>query len=288
MGHPHHHHNTGKNILWAFFLNASFAIIEFIGGYLTNSMAIYSDALHDLGDSVALLFSYFAEKVSLKRADRNFTYGYRRFSVLSAIINAFILLSGSLYIIYEAILRLSNPQPVIPEGMLGLAILGIMVNGYAAFSLSKENGLNQRMVMYHLLEDILGWVSVLIVSVVLIFKPLYTLDSILSIIISLVILRGVYKNFVKAAAVFLQMFPSDLDVEHLIRDINKLDIVMDVHAIKGWSIDWDNYYLSLHVILPKTTQLVDIDPIKVSIKKILNQYNVRHSTIEFESTCADT
>ncbi|MCO4794758.1 MAG: cation transporter, partial [Bacteriovoracaceae bacterium] len=128
MGHDHSHHTGSKNILVAFFLNATFAVIEMIGGYFTNSVAIYSDALHDLGDSIALLFSYYAEKLSHKKPDSKFTYGYRRFSVLSALLNGVILLSGSLFIIYEAINRIKHPEVVKPEGMLALAILGIVIN----------------------------------------------------------------------------------------------------------------------------------------------------------------
>ena len=119
MGHDHNHHGSdGKNILSAFFLNAGFSVVELIGGYLTNSVAIYSDALHDLGDSIALLFAYFAEKISRKEDDSKFTFGYRRFSVLSALVNGGILLLGSLYVIYEAVSRIADPQPVYAEGML--------------------------------------------------------------------------------------------------------------------------------------------------------------------------
>ncbi|MCB9091471.1 MAG: cation transporter [Halobacteriovoraceae bacterium] len=281
--HHHHHAGAGKNILIAFFLNISFAVIEVIGGYFTNSVAIYSDALHDFGDSMALLFSYFAEKLSHKKADSTFTFGYRRFSVLSAFINGIILLLGSFYVIYEAISRILNPEPVVPEGMFGLAILGIVVNSIAAYRLSKTDGLNPRMVMFHLIEDILGWIAVLIVSITLFFKPWYLLDSILSILISLIILRGVYKNLLRVAAIFLQKFPSDLELGDLKKKIESLSIVKDVHAFKGWSIDDESYYLRFHVKVPSATMMSEVDKIKSSIKDIITQYNIKYSTIEFES-----
>ena len=126
--HGHHHHHGSKNILLAFFLNAGFAVIELIGGYLTNSVAIYSDALHDFGDSLSLLLAYFAEKLSHKKEDEKYTFGYRRFSILSAFINGIVLFGGSIFVISESIKRLMSPEPVIPEGMLALAILGILVN----------------------------------------------------------------------------------------------------------------------------------------------------------------
>jgi cobalt-zinc-cadmium efflux system protein len=286
MGHDHHHHHSSsKNILIAFFLNATFSIIELIGGYLTNSVAIYSDALHDFGDSLALLFSYFAEKLSHKEADEKFTFGYRRFSILSALINGFILLAGSIYVIYEAIQRIMSPEPVHAEGMLILALIGVAVNSYAAYRLSKDDGINTKMIMYHLLEDILGWVAVLIVSIVLMFKPWFVLDSILSILISLIILRGVYKNLMKVSLIFLQRFPSDIELNDLKLEILKIDEIKDLHAIKGWSLDDSNFYLRFHVTMDGSIKLIEIDKIKKQIKEILQQYKVTSSTIEFESEC---
>lgn len=283
--HHHHHHHGSKNILVAFFLNAGFAVLELVGGYLTNSVAIYSDALHDFGDSLALLFSYFAEKLSRKDADKKFTFGYRRFSILSALINGVILLLGSIFVIYEAAQRIMTPEEVSPEGMLGLAVLGIAVNSFAAYRLSKDDSMNTKMVMFHLLEDLLGWVAVLVVSIVLLFKPWYVLDSILSILISLVILRGVYKNLLKIGLIFLQKFPDELEFEQLKNELMELDLVNDVHAVKGWSIDDTTYYLRFHVLVPEETKIGTVDSLKVKIKEILKKYNVAYSTIEFEAEC---
>ncbi|MCT4641206.1 MAG: cation diffusion facilitator family transporter [Bacteriovoracaceae bacterium] len=283
--HGHNHHHGSKNILVAFFLNFTFAIIELIGGYYTNSVAIISDAIHDFGDSLALLFSYFAEKLSQKEANENYTFGYRRFSILSAFINGLILFLGSLYVIYEATGRILNPEAVKPEGMIFLAILGICVNSFAAYRLSKDEGLNSKMVMYHLFEDLLGWVAVLIVSIILLFKPWYQLDSILSILISLVILRGVYKNLKKVGAIFLQKFPDDLKLASLKDEVSELDLVQDIHAIKGLSIDDTSYYLSFHIKVPSDTMIKEVDLLRAKMKLILKKYGVEDSTIEFESIC---
>lgn len=286
MGSHHHHHHshssTGKNLLLAFVLNFLFSIVEFVGGYLTNSIAITSDALHDLGDSVALLFAYFSEKLSLKHPDKKFTYGYRRFSVVSALVNGLILLVGSSYIIYESILRIGSPEPVAPKGMLALGMLGVVVNGFAAFKLSKGDGLNQKMVMYHLLEDLMGWGAVIIVSIVLLFYPWYFLDSLLSILISLIILKGVYKNFVKVGSILLQKFPHDLEMEKIVAEVMSLEHVVDLHAVRGWSIDDLNHSLSFHVVVPNNTMIEQLDVLKGRIKKLLAQHNVKYSSIEFE------
>ena len=285
-GHHHHHHHSGsKNILIAFYLNISFAIIEIIGGYLTNSVAIMSDALHDLGDSLALLFAYYAQKLSNKEADDLYTFGYRRFSILSAFINGVILLTGSIFVISEAIQRLLSPQVVKPDGMIALALLGIAVNGFAAYRLSKDEGVNVKMVMLHLLEDLLGWVAVLIVSIVLLYKPWYILDSILSILISIIILKGVYFNLKKVSKIFLQRFPEELNTPQLSQRIKELELVKDIHAIKGWSIDDESFYLRFHIRVPPETPIKVIDKTRDQIKLILKDYKVFYSTIEFESDC---
>lgn len=292
--HDHHFEHqwqgTGKgskNLLMAFFLNFAFALVELVGAYFTNSAAILSDALHDFGDCVALLFSYFSEKYSQKDPDETYTFGYRRFSVLSALINSIILTVGSIFIIAEGIERLQNPQEVQPEGMLLLAILGIAVNGIAVYRLKKEHSLNSQMVMYHLLEDVFGWVSILVVSIILMFRPWYFLDAVLSLLIAMIILRGVYKGLKKVLAVFLNKFPDSLEIEEIRQEILMFDQVKNVHAIKGWSIDSDHHYLRFHLQVDPETQIKDIDQLRKNIKEMLAKHDVLISTIEFESAAIE-
>jgi cobalt-zinc-cadmium efflux system protein len=295
MGHHHHHHNQcnhshhhhhshdgSKNILLAFFLNASFSIIEFIGGYFTNSVAIYSDALHDLGDSLSLLFSYFAEKLSHKKADQSFTFGYQRFSVLAGLINGIILLLGSVYVLYEAVNRLQNPEPVHAQGMILLALLGMAVNGFAAYRLSKNEGINSKMVMYHMLEDLLGWVAVFIVSIILLFKPWYVLDSLLSILIALLILKGVAVNLFNVAKIFLQKFPDRLEREKIIQTISQYELVENVHFLQGWSLDDSKFNLTLHIRVAPHATIRDLDQLRKKIVAFLKDEHVIYSTIQFE------
>jgi len=284
MGHDHSHNSNSKNILVAFSLNFVFSIIELIGGYLTNSVAIYSDALHDFGDSLALLFAYFAEKVSQKEPDSKYTFGYRRFSILSALINGIILLIGSIFVLIEATKRIVNPEVVKPEGMLWLAILGIVVNAIAAYRMSKNEGLNPRMVMLHLLEDLFGWVAVLFVSIILMYKPWYFLDSALSILISIIILRGVYKNLSKVISIFLQKFPDEINLEDLKEKLNHFELVKDIHAVKGLSLDGENFYLRFHIQVPSGTPIDLLDKLSAQLKEILISHNISSSTIEFEAT----
>lgn len=273
---------SSNSILIAFALNAGFSVVEFIGGYYTNSVAITSDALHDLGDSLALLFSYFAEKFSLKRSDEKFTHGYRRFSLLAALINGMILLSGSIYVLVDSIQRLQHPEAVYAPGMIGLALLGILVNTVAALKLREETGLNSKMISLHLLEDVLSWVAVLVVSIILLFRPWYILDSILSILISLIILKGVYKNLMNIGLIFLQRFPDGLVIEEIRQAISQLPNVEDVHLIKGWSIDESKFNMSLHIRVGLATSIAELDALRRQIEDYLRLKDVLEVTIQFE------
>lgn len=182
--HDHRAHQSGKNIKVAFFLNLAFTILEIFGGLWTNSMAILSDALHDLGDSISLGAAWYLEKYSEKAPDSTFSYGYGRFSLLGALISSIVLVIGAVIILSQVIPRLIDPQEVHPQGMLGLAVLGIIVNGIAAIRLRKGSTLNEKVASWHLLEDVLGWVAVLIVSIVLLIKDIPILDPILSLVIT--------------------------------------------------------------------------------------------------------
>lgn len=286
-GHGHHHHNHHaegqKNLLMAFALNFFFAIVEVIGGYLTNSMAVMSDALHDFGDSMALLSAYVLEKVSLRKADEKYTFGYRRYSILAALINGLILFLGSLFMIKEAISRLMAPETIHPEGVIWLAVLGIVVNGFAAFRLSKNEGMNQKMVMWHLLEDLLGWVAVLIVSIILLFKPWFILDSILSICISIIVLRGVWGSLKQSLSIFLQKFPANLDKVALKNELETIENVTEVHEIKAFSIDDRYHQLTLHVVVPNEMTMQGLEVIKEKFASILEKHKVLEYSLEFEA-----
>ena len=190
--HHHHHHESGKNLKAAFFLNLAFTIIELIGGWYVNSVSIVSDAVHDLGDSLSLGTSWYLDSLSRKKATDSYSFGYRRFSLLGALINAIVLILGSVFVIREAILRLQTPEASDAKGMLYFALLGVAVNGYAAWKLSGGKTLNERVISWHLIEDVLGWVAVLIVSVILMFYPSPYLDPALSLLISVYILWNVF------------------------------------------------------------------------------------------------
>jgi len=282
--HDHAHQPAeGGNIALAFFLNLVFCVIELIGGLLTNSVAILSNALHDLGDSVSLGMAWYFHKVSKRKPDEKYTYGYKRFSILSALLNSLILLSGSAIVLYESITRLFDPVHSNAEGMLFLAILGVLVNGFAALRLSKGGSLNERVVSLHLLEDVLGWVAVLIASIVMIFTDLTILDPILSIGISCFILYNVYQNLKKAFRVILQGKPDQVNEAELRESLLNLKLVQSIHDLHVWTLDSEYLVLTVHLVLPDDVTENERQALRAAAHELLKTKGIQHATIEMES-----
>lgn len=291
MGHQHKHghsHAT-ENIKVAFFLNLFFTIIEFIGGFYTNSLAIMSDAVHDLGDSLSLGMSWYFQKLSNKKANKNFSYGYGRFSLLGAIINSVVLIIGSIFIIKEAIPRIFEPQVSDAKGMMWFAILGIIVNGAAVLKLKKGTSINERVVSLHLLEDVLGWVAVLIASIIMQFWDLPILDPILSLLIAGYVLFNVFKNIKESFKIILQGVPNELSTEEIEKSLIALDEINAIHDCHLWSMDGEFNIATIHIIINKPSfKLDEARDLKRKIRKLLHdQYNLEHVTLELESSIED-
>lgn len=282
MAHNHSHHHSSKNLKIAFFLNLGFTIFEFIGGLYVNSIAIVSDAVHDLGDSLSLGTSWYLDHKSKKDANEKFSYGYKRFSLLGALINSIVLLTGSTYVIYEAIKRLIEPEHSDAQGMIIFAIVGVIVNGYGAWKVSKGTSINERVVSLHLLEDVLGWVAVLIVSIVLYFYDNHYLDPALSLLITLYILFNVFKRLKETLFIFLQGVPKDIDLNIIKNSIIELDNVSSLHHTHLWSQEGENHVFTTHIKLKNIEDFNQILTVKKRVKEILEKYNFHHYTIETE------
>lgn len=284
MGHNHDHSKdlSSERLGWAFLLNFCFTIIEFIGGVLTNSTAILADAVHDLGDSLSLGMAWILNKLGKKQANNQFTYGYRRLSLAGAFINAIVLIAGSAWVLVEAIPRLWNPQMPIAEGMIALAILGIAVNGYAAYKLSEGKSLNERVINWHLMEDVLGWVAVLIVGIVLQFVNWPILDPLLSVAFTLFILFNVVRNLYETARLFFQAAPDNGTVTEVISTLKQLPNVIDVHHVHFWSLDGEHHVLTAHLVLDDDIDTNARRELKTQIDQVLAPYQLSHTTIELE------
>ena len=282
--HRHHHHHTRtiRNIKAAFFINLGFTIIEIIGGILTNSTAILADAAHDLGDSFALGQAWYFERLSRRKGSDIYSYGFRRFSLLGALISTLLLLTSSLYILSEAIPRLLSPEQSNAQGMLLLAIIGIAVNGYAMVKLSREKGINAKTVSLHLLEDVLGWVAVFVVATILLFKDIRILDPILAILITLYILTNVVKNIRATVPIFLQAVPQDIDLDSIRRAIQQIDHVDSAHHVHLWSLDGESSIFSAHLLADKNLTPEQYADLKHNVKLVIQDYGLYHSTVEIE------
>ena len=267
-----------KNILIAFILNISFSLIELIGGFITGSIAILSDSLHDAGDALSIGVAYFLEKKSKKKPDSKYTYGYIRYSVLGSIITTFILLFGSIIVIVEAIKRLFNPITINYNGMIILAIFGVIINFFAAYYTKDDDSLNERSVNLHMLEDVLGWVVVLIGSILMKLTNISYFDSILSIGVAIFIFYHAFLNLKKVIDLFLEKTPKDIDIKKLQKELLSIPKVEDVHHIHIRSLDGYNNYATMHVVIKKYDE-----KLKAVIKAKLQSYNIVHSTIEFET-----
>ena len=268
---------TEKNILIAFLLNLLFSIIEFIGGAITNSVAIMSDSIHDMGDAMSIGVSFFLERKSTKSPDNKYTYGYIRYSVLGSIITTFILLGGSVLVIYNAIGRLVNPVEINYNGMIGFAVLGVSINFLAAYFTKEGDSLNQKSVNLHMLEDVLGWVVVLAGAIIMRFTDIKIIDPILSIGVAIFILINSLKTLKEVVDLFLEKTPNNIDIDEIKEHLLEIKGVIDVHHIHIRSIDGFNNYATMHIVVDG-----DYKQIKDKIKEELEEHGIAHTTIEFE------
>jgi cobalt-zinc-cadmium efflux system protein len=279
-----HDHSSVKNTKTAFFLNLIFAIIEFIGGLMTNSMAILSDAVHDFGDSLSLGSSWYLEKLSKKGSNQKFSFGYKRFSLLGALINSIILIIGSLLVLYETVPRLFHPEHPNAKGMIWLALLGITLNGIAAYRLKKGNSMNESVLSWHMLEDILGWIGVLIVSVVLLFKDIHILDPILAIAIACFVLFNVVKKLIKTMRIFLDGVPEGINLDSVEKAIKEIEGVQGISHLHIWSIDGEENALSIHLQVSGRMDVQKEETVKEQVRSVISDCHVTHSTIEVKRT----
>ena len=269
---------TEKNILIAFILNLAFSIFEFIGGVVTGSVAIISDAIHDIGDATSIGAAFFLEKKSKKQPDEKYTYGYARYSVIGSVLTTLILLFGSAMVIYNAILRIINPIEINYNGMIIFAIVGVCINFGAAILTRDGDSLNQKAVNLHMLEDVLGWIVVLVGAIVIRFTDFYIIDPLMSIGVAIFILINALNNLNDVLDLFLEKTPRGISIDEIAEHICEVEGVLGVHHIHVWSIDGRNNYATMHVVVNG-----DSHTIKHNIRDELKEHGIGHITLEFEA-----
>ena len=268
---------TEKNIFIAFILNLSFSIFEFIGGIFTGSVAIISDAVHDIGDATSIGAAFFLERKSKMQPDKKYTYGYARFSVVGSVITTIILLLGSAWVIYNSIRRIFNPVEINYNGMIVFAVVGACVNLCATLLTRDNSSLNKKAVNLHMLEDALGWIVVLIGAIVMKFTNIYIIDSLMSIGVATFILTSCVKNLKEALDIFLEKIPRGIDLDEIRKHLCEIEGVLDVHHIHVWSMDGHTNYATMHIVVKGDTH-----NIKDLVRHELNEYEIGHATLELE------
>lgn len=283
--HSHHHHSTPdsatRNIGYAFWLNLIFASVELVGGIYTQSLAVMSDALHDFGDALSFGVGYFLQRKSAQGPSESFSYGLRRLSLLSAVLSGFVISSGAIYIAFESLMSLREVREPRGLGMLGLAVLGMVVNGLAAWRMGHGHSHNEKMMRWHLIEDILGWVAVFFGSLGIIFFQWNWLDPVLALAISVFVLYNVVKRLGASITLFLQGNPDPEALRDFREKVVALVAVEETHDVHFWSLDGVRHVLSLHVVL---ADLGRAAAIKEEIRALAKTLGDCHVTIEIEST----
>ncbi|WP_306354140.1 cation diffusion facilitator family transporter [Flavobacterium sp. '19STA2R22 D10 B1'] len=307
MGHHHGHSHTsnGKALSIAFWLNLSFSIIEVIGGILTNSTAILADAFHDFMDAMAIGSAVLLEKISGKKRSSKFSYGYKRFTLLSALGMAVFLLIGAVGMIIKAVESFMQPHEVNSTGMVWLALLGIAINGFAFLKIRKSNkegqkedcdhshghshahnhgsNHNSRAVMLHLLEDVLGWVAVLIGAIVIHFTNWFWIDPLLAIGIALFISYNATNIMISTMKIFLQSVPEDVNVEDLSKELQNIEGIQSFHDLHIWTMDGNYNIGTLHIVV-KDSNIPLMEQINKKVMNLMKQYNIQHPTLQLETT----
>lgn len=293
FGHSHsgEHDGSGAKIGAAFALNFSFAILELVGGLWTNSVAVLSDALHDFGDCIALALSWRLVRISQRAGDEVYTFGYRRFSLLGALTMSVVLLAGGIVVLLQSIPRLFTPQTTNARGMLLLAGIGIAVNGVSALRMRGGKSLTERVVAWHFVEDVLGWIAVLGVGLVMLFWSVPILDPVLAMLITLFVLWNVGKRVRETFVILLQGVPETLKVAEVEDAIRAIPGICDIHHTHIWSQDGMSHVLTTHAVIENADSYADVAALRRRVKDALKRFGVLHSTIEFESrtgpTCDD-
>mgnify|MGYP000910864020 CR=1 FL=1 len=272
---------SSKRTVWlAFFLNLSYAIVEFIAGGVFGSSAVLADSVHDLGDAVAIGVSAVLETISNREEDSRYTLGYKRFSLLGALITAVILMTGSVFVILENITKLFHPQPVNDEGILWLGIIAVTINVLASLVVRKGKTKNESILSLHFLEDTLGWIAVILMAVILRFTDWYFLDPLLSLVISFFILSKALPRFWSTLKIFLDAVPEGVDIKQVKNDLEQLDNVASINQLNLWTMDGLEKNAIVHVCLK---QIEDMEASKTAIRHHLKDIGFHNITIEVDS-----
>jgi cobalt-zinc-cadmium efflux system protein len=284
--HHHQHHQVeGKNLLFSIVLNIVITVAQIIGGILSGSLALLSDALHNFSDVLSLVFSYIANKLSKKKASLNQTFGYKRAEILTAFINAITLIIVALYLVFEATNRFFHPEVIKSNLVIWMSILGILANGFSALILKKEasHNLNMKSAYIHLFTDMLASVAVLIGGILMKYFQIYWIDSVLTFAIAIYLIF-IGLDLLRDSTKILMLFtPSHIDINEIVDEVHKISGVSKLHHIHVWHLNEQELHLEAHLDCLEDIKISDFNILLSKIEKVLlEKFQINHINIQPE------
>jgi cobalt-zinc-cadmium efflux system protein len=280
-----HHHHTSRNLAITVILNGIITIAQFIGGVVSGSLALISDALHNLSDVISVVLAYIAHRIGLKPQTLHSTFGYKRAEILAAFINAITLIAISVYLMVEAGKRFLNPKGVDYVWMLSLGILGIIANGLSVLLLhqNKEENLNIRAAYLHLIGDALTSVAVVMGAVCIWLFKIYWIDPLVTVLISVYIFVHTYQILKESVGILMQFSPAEIDQQQIILVLKEIDQISSVHHIHLWQLSDHQIYFEAHIVLERNFPVSDTQSVTENAKRLLNsRFGITHTTFQYE------
>ena len=299
MNHEHHHrhqrehpenHDAGKNLLFSTLLNFIVSVAEIIGGLVSNSLALISDALHNLGDTSALFIAYLAHSVSKKEYTDKKTFGYKRIEILAALFNAIVLAVIIVYLFVEAFQRLRNPEPVKSLIMLIVALIGFLANLISVLLLKKHSGknINIRAAYLHLVGDTISSVVVIATALLIYYFDLYWIDPLVTFLLGVYLLKETYLILKETLDILMQATPQGLDLTEVKKSLESIPEIDNIHHVHAWNLDDQDIHFECHIDLKADIRISETEKVKISIHEVLkNKFNISHVTIQYEYNCCD-
>ncbi|WP_310555289.1 cation diffusion facilitator family transporter [Flavobacterium sp.] len=286
MSHNHAHHEVkGRNLLFSIVLNIVITVAQVVGGILSGSLALISDALHNFSDVLTLIFSYIANVLSKKKASLNQTFGYKRAELIAAFVNSITLIIVAVYLIFEATHRFSNPQVIKSELVIWLSVLGIAVNGLSALMLKKdaEHNINMKSAYIHLFTDMMASVAVLIGGILMKYYQIYWIDSVLTFAIAIYLIYVGYDLLKQSTKMLMLFTPSNIDIKELVREVHKISGVNKLHHIHVWHLNDHELHLEAHLDCSEDIKMSEFNTLLSEIEEVLLQkFQINHINIQPE------
>ncbi len=291
--HDHHSHSeklSGQKLLWVTLLNLSITIVQIVGGLISNSLSLLSDAIHNLGDSSAIFIAFLAGKASRKKPDERRTFGYKRVEILAALLNAIVLISICIFLFYEAYKRFQNPEPIHGKLMMIVAVFGLLANLVSVLVLEKDkdHSLNVKAAYMHLLGDTLSSVAVIIGGVAIWLFNIYWIDPLITVLVGIYIVWHTWEIVQQTIDILMQSTPEGINLQELKVKVENVEGIENIHHVHVWKLDDTQIHLEAHVNLVHDVTMTEMMAIQNDVENVLkNDFGIGHVTLQMGFNCCD-